>query len=120
MQWHFGPETGSPFWLKRAESLPFDPRTDVKTHADLVLFPNMAAELRDVPAQDLIPRGYGRSPDVVGVFESGGTTGAPKRVVLLRDWLERMLHWSNLNLDAHGFVRGVDWLGLASPFRLVR
>ncbi|MFE2065246.1 hypothetical protein ACFXDH_23105 [Streptomyces sp. NPDC059467] len=112
MQWHFGPETGSPFWLERARTLPFGPRTDVKTHDDLMLFPNVAAQVRDVPAQDLIPRGYGRSPDVVGVFESGGTTGAPKRVVLLRDWLERMLHWSNLNLDAHGFARGLDWLGL--------
>lgn len=112
MAWHFGPETGSPFWLERAKSLPFDPLTDVRTHDDLTLFPNMAAELRDVRAQDLVPRGYGRSPDVIGVFESGGTTGAPKRVVLLRDWLERMLHWSNLNLDAHGFERGADWLGL--------
>ncbi|MCX3062924.1 acyl-CoA synthetase family protein [Streptomyces beihaiensis] len=112
MQWHFGAETGSPFWLERAKNLPFDPLTDIKTHDDLTLFPNVAAELRDVPAQDLIPRGYGPSPDIVGVFESGGTTGAPKRVVLLRDWLDRMLHWSNLNLDAHGFPRGTDWLGI--------
>ncbi|MCS0604639.1 phenazine antibiotic biosynthesis protein [Streptomyces sp. LP11] len=112
MRWHFGPDTGSPFWLERAGSLPFDPLTDVRTHDDLTLFPDVTAELRDVPARDLIPRGYGSGPDVVGVFESGGTTGAPKRVVLLRDWLERMLHWSNLNLDAHGFPRGADWLGL--------
>jgi phenylacetate-coenzyme A ligase PaaK-like adenylate-forming protein len=112
MRWHFDPGTGSPFWLERAKSLHFDPLTDVRTHSDLTLFPNVAAELRAAPARDLIPRGYGPSPDVVGVFESGGTTGAPKRVVLLRDWMERMLHWSNLNLDAHGFPRGADWLGI--------
>ncbi|MFI6638961.1 phenazine antibiotic biosynthesis protein [Streptomyces sp. NPDC050504] len=112
MEWHFHPDTGSRFWLERAATLPFDPRRDVRTHEDLRLFPNVAAELRDVRAEDLVPRGYGKTPDVVGVFESGGTTGAPKRVVLLRDWLERMLHWSDANLDAHGFPRGADWLGL--------
>ncbi|MDL5206229.1 phenazine antibiotic biosynthesis protein [Streptomyces sp. ALI-76-A] len=112
MAWHFHPDTGSPFWLKRAGTLDFDPRRDVRTLDDLTLFPNVAAELRHVPAADLIPRGYGNCPDVVGVFESGGTTGAPKRVVLLRDWLERMLAWSNAALDAHGFPRGADWLGL--------
>ncbi|MFF6809140.1 phenazine antibiotic biosynthesis protein [Streptomyces sp. NPDC012403] len=112
MEWHFSPDTGSPYWLERARTLDFDPRRDVKSHADLRLFPNVAAEFRDVRAQDLIPRGYGPDPDVVGVFESGGTTGAPKRVVLLRDWLDRMLAASNAGLEAHGFPRDVDWLGL--------
>ncbi|MEV7779604.1 phenazine antibiotic biosynthesis protein [Kitasatospora sp. NPDC088351] len=112
MEWHFGPETGSPFWLKRAGTLDFDPRSDVKSHADLALFPNVANELRDVPAADLVPRGYGGNPDVVGVFESGGTTGAPKRVVCPADWLEKLVAWSNANLDVHGFPRGVDWLGI--------
>ncbi|MEH0547960.1 phenazine antibiotic biosynthesis protein [Streptomyces sp. B21-105] len=112
MEWHFNPDTGSRFWLERAKTLPFDPRSDVRTHEDLKLFPNVAAELRDVRAEDLIPRGYGQRPDVIGVFESGGTTGAPKRVVLLQDWLQRMVHWSNTNLDAHGFPAGANWLGL--------
>ncbi|MFD6424604.1 phenazine antibiotic biosynthesis protein [Streptomyces sp. NPDC060198] len=112
MEWHFDPATGSPFWLNRARTLDFDPRTDVRTLADLALFPNVAGELRHAPVADLVPRGYGEHPDVVGVFESGGTTGVPKRVVLLRDWLDRMLAWSNATLDAHGFPRGTDWLGL--------
>ncbi len=112
MAWHFDPSTGSPFWLERAKTLDFDPRTDVRGHADLPLFPNVAAELRDVPVRDLIPRGYGDRPDVVGVFESGGTTGAPKRVVLLRDWMDRMVEWSVRNMDAHGFPHGTDWLGV--------
>ncbi|MFG3392368.1 phenylacetate--CoA ligase family protein [Streptomyces parvus] len=112
MRWHFTPETGSPFWLRRAAALDFDPLTDVKGHADLRLFPNIAPELRDVPAADLVPRGYGRHPDIVGVFESGGTTGLPKRVVCPADWLAKLVNWSNANLDEHGFVRGVDWLGI--------
>jgi len=112
MAWHFDPATGCAFWLRRAASLEFDPRADIKTLAELALFPNVAAELRDVPVEDLIPRGYGADPQLVGVFESGGTTGAPKRVVLLRDWLDRQLAWSNAQLDEHGFPRDVNWLGL--------
>ncbi|MGW1792806.1 phenazine antibiotic biosynthesis protein [Streptomyces tubercidicus] len=112
MRWHFSPETGTPFWLGRAASLEFDPLTDVKCYDDLRLFPNVANELRDVPAADLVPRGYGKHPDIVGVYESGGTTGAPKRVVCPRDWLEKLVDWSNANLDVHGFPRGVDWLGI--------
>ena len=27
MQWHFSPETGSPFWLETRKKLDFDPRT---------------------------------------------------------------------------------------------
>ncbi|GIH67992.1 AMP-binding protein [Sphaerimonospora thailandensis] len=110
MHWHFSPETGSAFWLERAGSLGFDPRTDVRTFDDLTLFPNFADELRQVRIEDVIPRGYGPCPDVVGVYESGGTTGEPKRVVLLRDWLDRLLHWSSAQLDAHGFPRDVNWL----------
>ena len=30
MQWHFGQETGSPYWLEKAKTLEFDPRTDVR------------------------------------------------------------------------------------------
>lgn len=112
MRWHFSPETGSPFWLDRVRDLDFDPLTDIRTFADLTRFPNYAGELRDVRAEDLIPRGYGERPDVVGVYESGGTTGAPKRIVLLRDWLDRLVEWSSAQLDAHGVPQGVNWLSV--------
>jgi phenylacetate-coenzyme A ligase PaaK-like adenylate-forming protein len=112
MQWHFSPDTGSPYWLARAESLEFDPRADVRDFEDLSLFANVTDELRDVRAEDLIPRGYGRHPDVVGVFESGGTTGAPKRIVMLRDWWDRMLAWQVAQLEAHGVPRDRNWLVL--------
>ncbi|WP_105971079.1 acyl-CoA synthetase family protein [Streptomyces geranii] len=112
MRWHFGPGTGSPFWLARARTLDFDPLTDVKVVDDLALFPNVCDELRDVRAEDLVPRGYGEHPDVCGFFESGGTTGRPKRVVVLRDWFLRSQEWISTNLDAHGVPRGVNWLTL--------
>jgi phenylacetate-coenzyme A ligase PaaK-like adenylate-forming protein len=114
MDWHFSAETGSPYWLARAKSLDFDPRTDVKSFDDLRLFPNLTDELRDVRAEDLIPRGYGLRPEVVGVFESGGTTGAPKRIVMLSDWWERMHAWQLADFDAHGLLlSNRNWLVLA-------
>jgi hypothetical protein len=112
MEWHFSLETGSTYWLKRAKSLPFDPRKDVKRIEDLALFPNIVDELRNVRAEDLIPKGYGPHPDVVGIPESGGTTGIPKRVVILSDWADKMGTWMNTQLDAHEFPRNVNWLVL--------
>lgn len=112
LRWHFAPATGSPFWLERRAALDFDPVTDITTFADLTRFPNLANELRDVRVEDLIPRGYGPRPDVIGVYESGGTTGAPKRVVLLRDWLDRLLAWSSAQLDRHGVPQDVNWLSV--------
>jgi hypothetical protein len=112
MQWHFDAETGSRFWLERAQALDFDPRTDVESFEDLALFPNVTDELRDVRAEDLIPQGYGLHPDVVGVFESGGTTGAPKRIVMLRDWWDSIIAWQVAHLDARDAPRNRNWLVL--------
>ncbi|MEW1688470.1 AMP-binding protein [Streptomyces sp. NPDC091265] len=109
MRWHFGPETGSPFWLKRAGTLDFDPLTDVRDFDDLSLFPNLVDELRDVSVRDLIPRGYGDGHSA-GVYESGGTTGQPKRVVFAAEWHRRSVEWFSERLDAHGVARDVDWL----------
>jgi phenylacetate-coenzyme A ligase PaaK-like adenylate-forming protein len=112
MGWHFNPETGSPFWLRRAASLDFDPRTDVTGFEDLGRFPNVANELRDVRVEELIPKGYGPDPDVVGVFESGGTTGAPKRVVLMRDWCDGAIAASVAHMERQGLPRNRNWLAL--------
>lgn len=102
MAWHFDPATGSRFWVERAASLPFDPRRDITTLADLARFPDVSTEWRDVPVEDLLPaglRGIGRLPSV---WESGGTTGAPKRVVDLGQWERNTRWWSDV-LDRHGF-----------------
>jgi phenylacetate-coenzyme A ligase PaaK-like adenylate-forming protein len=113
MEWHFSPQTGSPFWLERARSLGFDPRRDVRCFDDLRLFPNVTDELRDVRVGDLVPRGYGPRPEVVAVFESGGTTGSPKRVVFLRDWWDQIVGRSVAKLDERDVPRDVNWLALA-------
>jgi phenylacetate-coenzyme A ligase PaaK-like adenylate-forming protein len=112
MAWHFGADTGSPFWLRAARTLNFNPLTDVNTFADLRLFPNLVNELRSVPVEDLIPRGYGSRPPVPQIFESGGTTGAPKRTAQLPDWVAQVVEWQTEDFVAGGFRRGQGFLCL--------
>jgi hypothetical protein len=107
--WHFGEDTGCTFWLRSARTLNFNPLTDVNTFGDLRLFPNLLSELRSVPVEDLIPRGYvsaGSPPPLPQIFESGGTTGAPKRTVQLPDWVEQVVQWQTEDFANAGFLRG--------------
>ncbi len=112
MRWHFSPQTGSRYWLERAKTLDFDPRRDVHTFADLKLFPNVVNEMRDVRVEELIPKGYQSPAELFGVFESGGTTGAPKRVICTADWLARWLAFGTRNMDTRGCPYGLNWLVL--------
>jgi hypothetical protein len=113
MQWHFDPATGSRYWLSRAERLGFDPRSDVKGVEDLVLFPDMTDELRNVRVADLVPRGYGSRARLLNVFDSGGTTGAPRRVVQLHDWMRHSTEQVDRRLRAHGLPVDAQWLTVA-------
>ena len=108
--WHFGEQTGSAFWLRAAGGLNFNPLTDVNTFTDLRLFPNLLSELRKVPVEDLIPRGYGSPPPVPQIFESGGTTGAPKRTAQLPDWVEQVIEWQTEDFAGGGFQSGRGFL----------
>ncbi|MGW2046986.1 phenazine biosynthesis protein [Streptomyces sp. NPDC001858] len=103
MRWHFSPATGSPYWLKRAAELDFDPLTDVNTWADLARFPDVSEEWRDIPVDALVPAGASRNQDAwdFQVFDSGGTTGRPKRIV---ESTSRRggVRWVSEVLAAHG------------------
>ena len=110
--WHFGEDTGSAFWLRPAETLDFNPLTDIKTFADLRLFPNLVNELRNVPIEDLIPRGYGSPAPLPQIFESGGTTGAPKRTAQLPDWVAQVVQWQTEDFATGGFQGGEGFLCL--------
>ncbi|MDA3648916.1 phenazine antibiotic biosynthesis protein [Saccharopolyspora indica] len=114
VEWHFNPKTGSPFWQEQAKKLDFDPRTDVSSVEDLALFPNVVDELRHIRVEDLVPRGYesiGELPAPPVVGESGGTTGAPKRVFVLPDVREQSWAWYHNRLQEHGIRNGDNWLG---------
>jgi phenylacetate-coenzyme A ligase PaaK-like adenylate-forming protein len=110
MAWHFDPATGSPFWIERAKTLGFDPRKDVKTHADLTMFPNVTDELRDVEISKLIPRGYGPRSEVIGIIESGGTTGAPKSLPLLADFAKVIVDSDLVVFERLGLSHEKNWL----------
>ncbi|MEU5821669.1 phenazine biosynthesis protein [Streptomyces sp. NPDC047803] len=101
MRWHFSPETGSPFWLKRAADLGFDPLTDIRTWDDLDRFPDVSEEWRAVSVDDLVPAGTAGDPWDFQVFDSGGTTGSPKRIVESRS-RRNGVHWVSEVLAAHG------------------
>jgi phenylacetate-coenzyme A ligase PaaK-like adenylate-forming protein len=109
LDWHFDPRTGSPFWVGKAAELGFDPRSDITTMADLRRFPDVSKELRTVPINDLIP--VGNRGRAVAVFESGGTLGAPKRIIE-SDSRALSLAWVDSVLSGHGFPHGVHWLHL--------
>ena len=118
MQWHFGPETGSPFWLEFAKKLDFDPRRDVRSFDDLRRFPPFEDEwLRGGPVERWVPKGMAGEP--IFVFETGGTTGVPKSRVASRDFRTDYELFSD-QLPEKFFPKGSNWLmlGPSGPRRL--
>jgi phenylacetate-coenzyme A ligase PaaK-like adenylate-forming protein len=118
MAWHFHEQTGCPFWLEYAKSLPFNPLTDVKCFDDLKKFPPFEDEwLRGGPVRRWVPKGMADQP--VYVFETGGTTGVPKSRVNSRDFRTDYEMFSD-TLPEKYFPRGANWLmlGPSGPRRL--
>ncbi|MGQ0636805.1 MAG: hypothetical protein ACT4QC_19525 [Planctomycetaceae bacterium] len=118
VEWHFNPATGSPFWLEKAKTLGFDPRTEVKSFDDLRKFPAFEDEwLRGGPIQRWIPRGLAGKP--VYIFETGGTTGIPKSRMQIDDWKIDYEMFSETLPDRY-FPPGSNWLmlGPSGPRRL--
>ncbi|MGW9045361.1 phenazine biosynthesis protein [Streptomyces lydicus] len=111
MDWHFGPDTGSRFWREKARTWSFDPRKDITTLADLALLPDVTDEIRTVPVGDLVPKGLaGAGP--MRVFETGGTTGRPRRIVDFHEFRRQAGWWSSF-LDREQVPQGGNWLLIA-------
>jgi phenylacetate-coenzyme A ligase PaaK-like adenylate-forming protein len=118
VQWHFGEETGAPFWLDFAKNLDFDPPSDVKTFEDLCKFPPFEDEwLRGGPVRRWVPKAFADRP--IFVFETGGTTGIPKSRVAIDDFRIDYELFSETLPEQH-FPRGSNWLmlGPSGPRRL--
>ena len=118
VQWHFNPETGSPFWLDQVGDLGFDPLTDITCFDDLKKFPLFEDDsLRGGPVQRWIPKGLADKPAYV--FETGGTTGTPKSRVVMDDFRIDYELFSE-TLPDEMFPPGSNWLmlGPSGPRRL--
>lgn len=106
---HFDPESGSPYWLRRAAGLSFDPR-DITRYGELTAFgPFPLAELRTLDPAGLLPLAAPR-PLAGQVWESGGTTGDPCRVVYTPPMLEHRFAWRRWGMAREGFEPGRSWL----------
>ncbi|QDT13960.1 hypothetical protein CA12_00280 [Alienimonas californiensis] len=117
VQWHFSPETGSPFWLEKAKTYDFDPRS-ITDFDGLKQFPIFEDDwLRGGPVRRWLPKGLEGKP--LYVFETGGTTGTPKSRLVAEDhWIDYELFSDTLPEDK--FPMGSDWLmlGPSGPRRL--
>jgi phenylacetate-coenzyme A ligase PaaK-like adenylate-forming protein len=118
VQWHFDPETGTPFWLERARSFKFNPLKDVKSFNDLKIFGLFEDEwLRGGPVRRWVPKALQSKP--IYVFETGGTTGIPKSRININDFRTDYEMMSDTLPDKY-FPRGANWLmlGPSGPRRL--
>jgi phenylacetate-coenzyme A ligase PaaK-like adenylate-forming protein len=118
VDWHFNPATGTPFWLDFAKKAGWDPRTAIKTFADLRRFGEFQDEwLRGGPVQRWIPKGLEGKP--IFVFETGGTTGIPKTRIASEDFRTDYELFSRTLPDEY-FPKGANWLmlGPSGPRRL--
>ena len=118
IEWHFNPQTGSPFWLEKAAELDWDPRAEVRSFEDIKRFPLFEDEwLRGGPVRKWLPRGLEGQP--LFSFETGGTTGVPKSRLVVEDHRLDYEMFSKTLPDEH-FPRGSNWLmlGPSGPRRL--
>jgi hypothetical protein len=106
---HFDPVSGAPFWLARAKEFDFEPR-DITRYEELTrLGPFPLAELRLIDPAALIPRDNGGRTGG-RVWETGGTTGDPKRLLYSPATLDERSVWRRWNDRRAGFRRGGRWL----------
>lgn len=118
VRWHFDPASGCPYWLDRAETLSFDPQTEIQSFADLKKFPPFDDEdLRGGPMRRWVPKAYENAPTFV--FETGGTTGIPKSRIVIDDFRIDYELFSATIPDEY-FPPGANWLmlGPSGPRRL--
>mgnify|MGYP006280812405 CR=1 FL=1 len=109
---HFDPEEGTPYWLRWERDRGIDVREAVEAFSDLreVFDPFDEDVLRTLPAAEFAPRSLSGDRRV---YETGGTTGAPKRVVMESYWREQA-RWTSRVLSEWDLPTG-NVLGLAPP-----
>jgi len=75
---HFDPESGAPYWRRRADQLGFDPCAEIESVADLALLGVMdPTALACCRIEDFLPRPLLDRKDELIVAQTGGTLGQP-------------------------------------------
>ncbi len=118
VQWHFSPETGTPFWLDWAAKEGWEPREVVNGFDDLLRFPHFEDDwLRFEQPERWVPKAYEGRP--YNIFETGGTTGMPKQRLSWEDYQHDYAAFAK-TLDDAAFPPGENWLmmGPTGPRRL--
>lgn len=111
IDWHTSEQTGSKYWISRSLN-GWDNETLYKWFLEGIAPNNyieLESDLRTRPVEDFIPSGTARS-EIAGYFESGGTTGPPKRVILGEEWAETLIEWSCTKMNSWGHSPGRNWL----------
>lgn len=86
---HCDPKWGSPYWIARTKQLGFDPRTVIRSVADLPRLGIIDAEaLSDRALDDFLPRSLQASRAKLIVAQTGGTLGRPAWTAYLEDEFE--------------------------------
>ena len=109
---HFDPTTGTPYWLDWQNEHGVDVRSRIEEYNDLraVFEPFDEDVLRTLPVEDFTPQSIDGDRRV---YETGGTTGVPKRVIMQDYWREQA-RWTAQVLEKWAFPTG-NILGLAPP-----
>ena len=68
-------------------------------------FPTSSTNCEACQSKTSSPAATASPLPVPRIFESGGTTGAPKRTAQLPDWVEQVTRWQVEDFTAGGFVR---------------
>lgn len=113
IKYHFDKEMGTPYWIRLADKLGIDAVNEIKCYEDLKILGSFNDEnLKTIPVEEFIPKArldfQKYSPHV---FETGGTSGIPKRVM---DTVhqEENARWICEVLKYHGFSQKGRWLNL--------
>ena len=109
----FNPDLGSPYWLRRAKDLDFNP-LDITQYSELTAFgPFDGDVLRTVEPADMVPLSTPR-PLSGRIWETGGTTGSPWRVYFTEPMMLHKEIWRWYSFIQDGFEPYRTWL-VATP-----
>jgi phenylacetate-coenzyme A ligase PaaK-like adenylate-forming protein len=104
MRWHFDEQTGSPYWLRKKQTLDFDPIRDIRTLEDVKRFGLFdKTDLQKLSMREFLPRGFANQPH--RVFETGGSTGKPCRILDVTTGQNNVTIYETM-LAAHGLDHG--------------